>query len=52
MLVLNFHKQTINYVDNANMSASKVFSKVIAETDKYELESKFEGKVVLISMNK
>lgn len=52
MLASNFHKYTIIYVDNANMAASKVFLKEIAETEKYQLESKFGGKVVLISMKK
>lgn len=52
MLASNFNKQTIIYVDNANMAASKAFLKVIAETEKYQLESKFGGKAVLISMNK
>ncbi|SDS31974.1 O-methyltransferase [Polaribacter sp. KT25b] len=52
MLASNFHKHTIIYVDNANMAASKLFLKEIAETEKHQLESKFGGKVVLISMKK
>ena len=48
MLESNFHTNTIIYVDNANMTESRAFLKVIGENEKYTLESKFDGKVVLI----
>ena len=48
MLESNFHTNTIIYVDNANMTESRAFLKVIGQNEKYTLESKFDGKVVLI----
>lgn len=48
MLEPNFNKNTIIYVDNANMQESKLFLKTISKKNLYDFESKFGGKVVLI----
>ena len=50
MLEPNFHKNTIIYVDNADMSESRAFLKTVSQNDKYHLETKFAQKVVLISI--
>ena len=50
MLEPNFHQNSIIYVDNANMAESKAFLKAVSQSDKYRFESKFKGKVVLISL--
>jgi predicted O-methyltransferase YrrM len=47
----NFHKGTIVYVDNAEMAGTQSFLKTVAQTNKYYLESKNQGKVVLIHQN-
>lgn len=52
MLAPNFNNNTIIYVDNADMSESKSFLKTIAKTNKYHFESKFDDKVVLITLKK
>lgn len=49
LLESNFHKNTIIYVDNADMKDTQAFLNVISQNDKYQLESKYEGKVVLIT---
>lgn len=49
MLKPNFHTNTLIYVDNADMTDAKVFLKTIAKDSSYQLESQFDGKVVLIS---
>ena len=48
MLKLNFHTDTVIYVDNANMTESRAFLTAVGQNDKYTLESIFDGKVVLI----
>lgn len=48
LLEPNFHKDTIVYVDNADMSEVQAFLSEIREDEKYRLESLFGGKVVLI----
>ena len=50
MLEPNFHSDTIIYVDNANMSDTKAFLKTIGQNNKYQLQSMFHGKVVLITI--
>lgn len=49
MLEPNFHDNTIIYVDNADMAEVKVFLKTIAQNKDYKLQTKHQGKVVLIS---
>ncbi len=48
MLVPNFHAQTIIYVDNADMKESKSFLNTIRQNKDYQLQSKYDEKVVLI----
>lgn len=48
MLESNYHANTIIYVDNADMAESRNFLKIVSQNKKYLLESKFDGKVVLI----
>jgi len=48
MLEPNFSQHTLIYVDNADMAETKVFLKTIAKNPTYELQSQFNGKVVLI----
>lgn len=50
MLEPNFHKNTIVYVDNADMGETKAFLQIVSQNNKYDLQSKFGGKVVLISI--
>ena len=50
MLEPNFHGKTIIYVDNADMSETKLFLNEVAGTGKYQMESKFSGKVILITL--
>ncbi|WP_341225328.1 class I SAM-dependent methyltransferase [uncultured Arcticibacterium sp.] len=50
MLEGNFHAKTLIYVDNADMRESKDFLATIAQNEKYQLESQYQGKVVLISV--
>lgn len=52
MLEPNFHSDTFIYVDNANMSDSKVFLQTIATDNKYQFKSMFGGSVVLVSLKK
>lgn len=47
----NFHKGTIIYVDNAEMSDTQAFLKTISKNNKFKLQSKNQGKVVLIHQN-
>ena len=51
MLESNFHQKTIVYVDNANMKETQSFLKRIKQNTEYQLESKYNGKVVLIRKN-
>jgi predicted O-methyltransferase YrrM len=50
MLEPNFHSNTIIYVDNANMTDSKTFLSEIAKNKKYAFQSKFGGKVVIVTL--
>lgn len=52
MLESNFHSNTFIYVDNAEMAESKAFINVIRQNSKYQLQSQFGGKVVLITIKK
>ena len=52
MLEPNFNTNTMIYVDNADMSDTKIFLKAVAKNSKYKLESMFQGKVVLITIKK
>ena len=49
MLEPNFNNNTIVYVDNADMAVSQHFLTSLS-TEKYHLESKFNGKAVIINM--
>lgn len=51
MLEPNFHAGTFIYVDNANMTDSKLFLRSIASSGKYNFEPMFGGSVVLITVN-
>jgi predicted O-methyltransferase YrrM len=50
MLEPNFHTNTIIYVDNADMAASRTFLHTVAQNPKYHFESQYDGKVVLITV--
>jgi predicted O-methyltransferase YrrM len=50
MLESNFHKNTLIYVDNADMAETQVFLKTIRQNARYQLQTKFGGKVVLIRL--
>lgn len=50
MLEPNFNKNTIIYVDNADMAESREFLASIS-TEKYQIESKYNGKVAIIQVN-
>ena len=52
MLEPNFHPNTIVYVDNADMSDSRAFLKTVSQNSRYQLQSIFGGKAVLITVNK
>lgn len=52
MLEPNFHANTFIYVDNADMADSQAFLKIVGQNSKYQLQSKFGGKVVLITIKK
>lgn len=49
LLESNFHKNTVIYVDNADMSDTQHFLEVISKNDTYKMESKYDGKVMLIA---
>ncbi len=49
MLEPNFHDNTLIYVDNADIKDTQDFLKVIAQNDAYSLQTKYHGKVVLIT---
>ncbi len=46
----NFHANTFIYVDNADMSDTQAFLRKVSQDDKYQLQSIFNGKVVLITI--
>jgi predicted O-methyltransferase YrrM len=50
MLEPNFHDNTFIYVDNADMAETQTFLNVVSQNHKYQLESKFGGTVVLITI--
>lgn len=50
MLEPNFREDTLIYVDNADMAESRNFLKVVGQNSLYHLESKYNGKVVFITM--
>lgn len=50
LLEPNFHKNTIIYVDNADMPETKYFLSIVAQETRYKQESLYGGKVVTISM--
>ena len=50
LLEPNFYSNTHIYVDNANMTDSQKFLSSIA-TDTYKIQSKFNGKVAIITVN-
>lgn len=50
MLEQNFHHNTIIYVDNADMGDVQAFLRKINQNPKYQLESIYDGKVVLITV--
>lgn len=50
MLETNFHSDTLIYVDNADMADTQQFLNTVSRNPKYQLESKYGGKVVLISI--
>ena len=52
LLESNFHDQTAIYVDNADMSDTKVFLSTISKSKKYHFQALFEGKVVLLTLKK
>ncbi|AWV96757.1 O-methyltransferase [Arcticibacterium luteifluviistationis] len=49
MLEPNFHSDTLVYVDNAEMPETKAFLKTISQSNKYQFQSKFGNKAVLVS---
>jgi predicted O-methyltransferase YrrM len=52
MLEANFHENTMVYVDNADMLETKKFLKTISQNPIYKIQSKYNGKVALIMINK
>ena len=52
MLEPHFHNNTFIYVDNAEMAEVKAFINVIRQNSRYQLQSQFGGKVVLITIKK
>lgn len=51
MLEPNFHSKTVIYVDNADMAESRSFLNTVRQNSKYKLQSKYHGKVMLITLN-
>lgn len=52
MLEPNFHSKTFIYVDNADMADTQQFLKVVSQNSKYQLQTQYHGKVVLITLKK
>lgn len=52
MLESNFHTNTFIYVDNADMAETQAFLQTVSRNDKYQLQTKFGGEVVLITIRK
>ncbi|NIJ45641.1 putative O-methyltransferase YrrM [Wenyingzhuangia heitensis] len=49
LLEPNFHKKTFVYVDNADMNDTQDFLQKVRQDPKYHLNSKYNGKVFLIT---
>ncbi|MEQ8423442.1 MAG: hypothetical protein RIA63_01950, partial [Cyclobacteriaceae bacterium] len=49
LLEPNFHANTIIYVDNADMSDTKLFLQTITQNETYRLQEIHHGKAVLIT---
>lgn len=49
LLEPNFHANTVIYVDNADMTGTKIFLDKISSKNKYSFHSIHDGKVVLVS---
>ena len=45
----NFHPNSLVYVDNADMTETQTFLRVINQNEKYEIKSHHHGKVALIT---
>lgn len=52
MLEPNFHANTVIYVDNAEMADSQAFLSVVTQKSRYQLQPKFQGRVVIITIKK
>ncbi len=50
LLEPNFHRDTIIYVDNADMSESREFLQSVSRNSKYRINYRFGGKVALITL--
>lgn len=50
ILESNFHNNTFIYVDNADMAESQTFLQTVGNNSKYKIESKYKGKVALITL--
>lgn len=50
LLESNFHAKTIIYVDNADMGDTQTFLQTVSQNSKYLLESKYNDKVVFITL--
>lgn len=50
MLESNFHSDTFIYVDNADMADTQAFLRTVSQNSKYRLQSKQQGKVVMITI--
>ena len=50
LLEPNFHGNTIIYVDNADMADSQAFLKTVSQNSNYQLQSRSQGKAVLITV--
>ena len=52
MLESKFHEKTIIYVDNADMAETQKFLNTVAQNPRYQLQSKYYGKVMLVYVKK
>ena len=52
MLESNFHADTFIYVDNADMAEVQAFLKTVSHSSRYQLQTLFAGKSVLITLKK
>ncbi len=51
MLESNFHRDSIIYVDNADMDGSQILLRTVAAKSNYHIEYQFHGKVAIIRCN-